>query len=269
MIHKFRTFIQSISLLLLHSSFWPIVGTKAYCVPVLSCPSCALSWFACPVGVLAHFGDWATFPLLALGMLMLIAVLVGRLFCGWICPFGFLQDLLHKVPTKKYRLPDWTGYTKYAVLLGMVILVPLFLGVNSDLFFCNYCPAAAIQVTIPSLLGGGGFSAETALVLGILAAIVVLSIFTKRGFCKMLCPIGAFMAPFNLISFWRVKPPTENCISCRQCDRRCPAGISPFSNISRNRDPNLALDCIACHECQEVCPAKEPKKKKNSNTNDS
>ncbi len=251
----YRRSVQFVSLLLLHSSWGPEV--KWLCNPVLSCHSCVLSWFACPVGVFVHYSAYHTFPWLAGGTVLLLGVLVGRLLCGWNCPFGFLQDLLHKIPSPKFALPNWTGYGRYLVLLVMVFCAPFFLGEETLWSFCRYCPASALQVTVPNLVqnGVGEVSGMLLAKLAVLVIALVAAVVSSRAFCKVLCPIGAILSPLNLITFWKVKVPTQNCAGCGKCDTVCPQNGAPAERIAKGIAPNRSLECVVCHECQTTCPA--------------
>ncbi len=248
-----RRLTQLTSLILLHSSWGP--QAKWFCNPVLSCHSCSLSWFACPVGVFVHYSGYHLFPWLALGTVLLTGVLAGRLFCGWVCPFGFLQDMLHRIPSPKIILPRWTSNIKYIVLAATVGVIPFYLGEETMLSFCRMCPASAIQVTLPYIVtaGPGALNAPITIKLGMLAGILLLASVSSRSFCKTLCPIGAMLAPLNHISILTVKPPEKPCISCRKCDRVCPTGVEPSQRISEGIPANRALDCIVCHECRDKC----------------
>lgn len=252
MIQKQRRWVQSLSLLALHSSWGPEL--KWLCNPVLSCHSCALAYFACPLGIYVHYSAYHTFPLLAAGTVLLLGVLFGRLLCGWVCPFGFLQDLAYKIPFPKYELPKWTSSIKYFVLLFTIFLFPWFLGEATWLSFCRVCPASALQVTVPRLLGGGSFNIGTTIKLAFLGITVLMFLSTERAFCNVLCPMGALLAPLNKLSFWKVKPASGECLACQQCDKRCPTGTSPSTRIDLGIPPSRALDCVLCHECQPVCP---------------
>ena len=248
------------SLLALHSSFWGL-QFKAFCNPVLSCHSCALSWFACPIGVLVHYAGYRVFPLLAAGTLLLAGVLIGRLLCGWVCPFGYLQDLLHKLPTRKLKLPAWTNRIKYVVLVLMVFALPFWLGESTRLSFCRICPAAAIQVTLPAMLRPEGMAIgiETLVKLFLLAGVLILAVFSSRSFCRVLCPIGALLAPANHVSLWAVRTVKGRCISCAACDRVCPTDVQPSERLDRGVDANRHLDCVVCHDCTNGCKVPHPK----------
>ncbi len=82
-------------------------GTKAVCVPVLNCYSCPGALGACPIGSLQAVLGGAShrFPFYVLGLLMLFGVVLGRLVCGLLCPFGLVQELLHKIPSPKLKVP--------------------------------------------------------------------------------------------------------------------------------------------------------------------
>lgn len=251
---KKRRSVQFMSLFLLHSSWGPEV--KWLCNPVLSCHSCVLAWFACPIGVFVHYGGWQLFPYLALGTLLVLGALVGRLLCGWVCPFGLVQDLLYRIPSPKFHMPAWADYIKYLVLGLTVILFPYLYGEETLLSFCRFCPASALQITIPNLINGSmtEVSVMTVAKLAVLALVLILAVLSTRSFCKVLCPIGAIMAPLNYISVWRMKSPTHHCVKCGRCDTVCPQDGGPMARIADGKPSNRAAECIVCHDCQKVCP---------------
>ncbi len=107
------------------------VKARGVCAPTYNCPGCPWSAFGCPMGTSAYQFYLGKFPWFALGGIALIGALTGRLVCGYICPFGFFQDCLHKIPGKKYKHPRWMRYIKYAVLLLLILIFPLFMGLQS------------------------------------------------------------------------------------------------------------------------------------------
>ena len=127
------------------------------CVPGLNCYSCPGAAGACPIGAFqAVVGSSKfSFSYYITGILILLGVLLGRFICGFLCPFGWFQELLHKIPTKKFstkRLKPLT-YLKYVILVVMVFLLPVLV-VNEagmgDPFFCKYlCPQGVLEGAIP------------------------------------------------------------------------------------------------------------------------
>ncbi len=127
---------------------------KGVCVPVLNCYACPLTAFACPIGSLQHsfvllsgrvkgfFSRGLGALLYVAGSLGLVGALVGRMPCGWLCPFGLIQDLLYKVPVPKLRLPRGVRWGRYAFLLGLVVLAPLITGAH---WFSRLCPMGALE----------------------------------------------------------------------------------------------------------------------------
>ena len=190
---------------------------KTVCVPGLNCYSCPAASGACPIGAFqAVVGSSKfSFSYYITGFLILLGVLLGRFICGFLCPFGWFQELLHKIPTKKLstkKLKPLT-YLKYAVLLVMVFLLPAFL-VNDvgmgDPFFCKYlCPQGVLEGAIPLSLANSGIRAALGKLFtwkfSILLSVIVLSVLFYRPFCKWLCPLGAFYALFNRVSLFQMK----------------------------------------------------------------
>lgn len=232
---------------------------KAVCVPGLNCYSCPADSGACPIGAFqAVVGSSKfRFSYYITGTLILLGVLLGRFICGFLCPFGWFQELVHKLPTKKLstrRLRPLT-YLKYAVLLVMVVLLPA-LAVNEvgmgDPFFCKYlCPQGVLEGAIPLSLTNAGIRAALGTLftrkLGILLAVVVLSVVFYRPFCKWLCPLGAFYALLNKVSLFQMQVDPNKCISCGKCAKACQM------DVDITKTPNHT-ECIRCGMCVRACP---------------
>lgn len=217
---------------------------RSVCVPALNCHSCPASVFACPVGILVNFAKLRIFPFIAIGILGLIGIIAGRFVCGWVCPFGLIQDGLNKIPSPKLEVPQRFSYTKYLVLLFLVLLIPLFLPA-SKFTFCYFCPAGTLESAIPWRLMGvsSGDSVGFAIRISILSAIVILAVTASRFFCRFLCPLGAVFSIFNRISLLRMRL-TKPCNNCGLCAKKCPVGIDPVKKMN-------AEECIRCLECTD------------------
>ncbi len=231
------------------------------CVPVLNCWSCPAAAFACPIGTVGQFLGRGLFPFLALGVLVVTGSLVGRLLCGWVCPFGLVQDLMFKVPTRrKFRTPQALWWIKYVLLAVMVVAIPLAFGVDggsdepSGYFFCKWCPAGTLEASVPVnlQLAATGEKAWGDTIVGFLAsvkfwiAMLFLGSFVYyyRPFCKIACPIGAFLGLFNKVSFLDFGKTRSSCRTCGQCSDVCP--MIPDVVVMDN-----PLDCIRCYACAD------------------
>ena len=232
---------------------------KAVCVPGLNCYSCPGAAGACPIGSFqAVVGSSKfRFSYYITGFLILLGVLLGRFICGFLCPFGWLQELLHKIPGKKLstkKLKPLT-YLKYVILLLAVVLLPAIvvndLGMG-DPFFCKYiCPQGVLEGAIPlAAVNEGIRSALGSLFnwkLAILIVVVILSILFYRPFCKWICPLGAFYALMNKVSLLGIKVDEHKCVSCGKCARVCKM------DVDVTKTPNHT-ECIRCGKCITACP---------------
>lgn len=236
--------------------------TKLFCVPVLNCYSCPGALGACPIGSLqaALASGKNRFPFYVLGLLMLFGVMLGRAVCGLLCPFGLVQDLLHKIPSPKLSVPKKIDrparYVKYAVLLVLVVLLPAFAAPEGGIappYFCKYvCPAGTLGGGIPLLLTNPSLRQAAGLLFTwkalALALILAASVVIHRPFCKYLCPLGAFYAVFNRFSLYQMHFDREKCVGCGKCEKACPMNVEVTRNINNP-------ECIRCGMCQSVCPA--------------
>ena len=232
---------------------------KAVCVPGLNCYSCPGAAGACPIGSFqAVVGSSKfRFSYYITGFLILLGVLLGRFICGFLCPFGWLQELLHKIPGKKLstkKLKPLT-YLKYAILLLAVVLLPAIvvndLGMG-DPFFCKYiCPQGVLEGAIPLAAVNEGIRSALGPLFNrkliILIVVVVLSVLFYRPFCKWICPLGAFYALMNKVSLLGIKVDEHKCVSCGKCARVCKM------DVDVTKSPNHT-ECIRCGKCITACP---------------
>ena len=234
---------------------------KNICVPGLNCYSCPGALGSCPIGALqavigsSHFK--AAFYIS--GFLIFIGALIGRFVCGWLCPFGLLQDLLHKIPfpkkIKTFRGDRLLRKLKYVILVVFVILLPMFvvdiMGQGAPYFCKLLCPVGTLEGGIPlvlmneSLRSVLGFLYAWKMVL--LIGIVLLSIVIYRPFCKYICPLGAIYGIFNPISVFRYRVDEDKCVHCGKCAKACKMQVDPVET------PNSS-ECIRCGLCKQVCP---------------
>ncbi|MBA3051645.1 MAG: 4Fe-4S binding protein [Candidatus Omnitrophota bacterium] len=260
--HK-RRIAQILSLFLINGNFKTFLTGGLYegklkniCIPVLNCHSCPFALTACPVGMLQQFlalglRQGFTGFLYILGLIGLPAMFLGRFFCGWLCPFGFFQELIF---VRKFKLsfPPWLKYLKYLFLFGFVLVFPMIFtnkfGIGAPAF-CKYiCPAGTAEAGFWGLWAGfGGFGFVLAGKMAILAAVIFFSVRIWRFFCRV-CPLGLILGFFNKISLLQLRL-NDRCDNCGVCERICPMNIAvPVELISK--------DCIRCGKCVDACPQK-------------
>lgn len=234
---------------------------KNLCLPGMNCYSCPGALGSCPIGAMqAVIGSWNfKFAFYIAGFLMFIGALVGRFVCGWLCPFGLVQDLLHKIPIPK-KIKTFPGdkilrKLKYVILVVFVIIMPMFvvdlLGQGAPYFCKLICPVGTLEGGIPlvilnsALRGAIGWLYKWKVAL--LAVILLVSIIIYRPFCRYLCPLGGIYSVFNPISVFKYRIDEEKCTRCGACTKTCDMGCDPVNN------PN-SPECIRCGKCKQHCP---------------
>lgn len=235
---------------------------KNLCVPGLNCYSCPGALGSCPIGAMqAVIGSWNfRMAFYVAGFLVFVGALMGRFVCGWLCPFGLIQDLLHKIPFVKkintFRGDRLLRKLKYVIFLVFVILLPMFvvdmLGQGAPYFCKLICPAGTLEGGIPLVLLNSAMRATVGWLYTwknvLLVMIIVLSIMIYRPFCKYICPLGAVYSVFNPIAVFRYRVDRESCVHCGACAKVCKMQVDPVKNPN---DP----ECIRCGNCKKVCPA--------------
>ena len=213
---------------------------KTVCVPGLNCYSCPAATGACPIGAFQAVVGSSRFKFsyYITGFLILLGVTLGRFICGFLCPFGWFQDLLHKIPGKKFS----TARLKPLRYLKYIILV----------VFCKYiCPQGVLEGAIPLSIGNAAIRSALGKLFSfkfcILITVIVLSIMFYRPFCKWICPLGAIYSLFNRVSLLNIKIEDSKCVGCNQCTRACKMDIDVC------RTPNHP-ECIRCGACIRACP---------------
>ncbi len=266
-----RNIVQGLAFLLGNANLPGFVNGTIYqgplkrvCLPGLNCYSCPGALGACPIGSLQNglADPFWRIPFYVLGLLSLFGLVLGRFICGWLCPFGWFQELMHKIRSPKLnlakshmRLHKTLLWGKTAMLSGLVIMTPLLLRVLTGYgipAFCTYvCPSGTLMAGIPLLSANEGLRGLAGWLfswkMSVLLAVAVLSVLIFRPFCRYLCPLGAIYGFFNRISLYRISVDPQLCTHCGRCTRQCPMQVPiPY-------DGN-GPECIRCGECAAVCP---------------
>lgn len=234
-------------------------ATKNMCVPFLNCYSCPGAMGACPIGAMqAVFNSIRYgFSFYGVGFVMLLGALTGRWICGHLCPFGFFQDLLYKIPLKKSKGHHRLGFLKYVILIVFVFLIPIFFvneyGIGFPAFCKFICPAGTLGAGIPLVILNPVLRRSIGflfvLKISILVSISLLAIRYFRFFCHTICPLGAILGLFNPISAYGYAFEKEACVSCNRCQKACGLNLKPYENAN-------SVHCVRCGKCKEACPTK-------------
>ncbi len=268
---KFRTAVQLLWTALSNGYAAGFLQGKLYggqlknlCVPGLNCYSCPGALGACPLGALqATLADRNyKFAFYAVGFLLLFGAVLGRFVCGFLCPFGLIQDLIHRIPLPKRwkkrkllpgdRVLKWVKYLLLALFCVLLPLVAVDVVGQGKPWFCAYvCPSGTFLGGIPLVAANEGLRTVLGWLwnwkLGLLIGILLLSLFVYRPFCRYLCPLGAIYGCFNSIAFLRYKKDAGACIDCGACKAACPFDLDP------SKAPN-SMECVRCGRCLDACP---------------
>lgn len=265
-----RKWVQAIFLLVTNGSWsFPFTRSiyqgplKVVCSPGLNCYSCPASTTYCPLGSLQQLfagirlaleNGQMFFGLYVVGTIGAIGGFVGRMVCGWVCPFGLIQELLHKIPSPKFNVPRVLRFIKYGVLALLVIILPLFavdqFGLGSP-WFCKYlCPAGTLEAGLPMLALQPSLRQTIGPLfynkLFFMFVFILWSIPASRPFCRTTCPLGAFYALFSKVKLVKLHLDTSKCTQCKACHSVCPMGVK------FNESPD-DMECISCLSCTKAC----------------
>jgi len=230
-----RHIVQSLVLVLL------LYSLASYSFPI------ALLWRLDPLLAFsaALSGAVLPIPFLVLAVAMLLAsVALGRAFCGWICPLGFVQDLTSHGRRKNW-MPEGLRYVKYALLLGGLLL-PIFAGWS---FLEWITPISVLPRGLSPIWGPYDQALLAAFVL--LFILVFSAVTEKRAWCRYACPLGALLSLPSAIKAVGIEIDQEKCIRCKRCERVCTMGII---DIDRQGGLRWDSECIACLACRDICP---------------
>lgn len=231
---------------------------KNVCTPGLNCYSCPGASGSCPLGALQNSLSSTEHgsAYYMVGIILLYGIIFGRFICGWLCPFGLIQELCHKVKTPKVKKNAFTrvlSFLKYVILVFFVVVIPVAYAFREFPLpaFCKYiCPAGTLEGAL-GLLSNEINSGELARLgplftwkFALLVSFIVGSVFIFRFFCRFFCPLGALYGLFNRFSMLGVKLDRSKCIDCGKCLTTCQMDIHHVGDH----------ECISCGDCVSVCP---------------
>ena len=224
---------------------------KGICAPGINCYSCPGAVTSCPLGSLQAglLSSKYKLPYFILGTIILMGLFLGRFICGFLCPFGLLQELIYKLPLPKLRKNRATrilSYLKYVILIFFVIAIPL---IKLAPGFCKYiCPAGTLEAGLPLLITNGPLRAMIGFLFSwkffILSLVLLLCMVCYRLFCRFICPLGAIYSFFSPVAIVGVKVDADKCSACGRCVNTCKMDIRKVGD----------RECISCGDCISNCP---------------
>ena len=226
-------------------------------LPVLSCPynldqgvSAGCYWFSHLDALLES--DMEEILWFA-GSFSVCALVFGRLLCGFVCPLGFVQDVMHELRQALHTEGVALNEKLYAVLRFIKwIMLLVFLGIGLiGGSFCDFCPAIALSPAMAGFKTGIYFSGF------MMVAVLVSGFFKRRCFCNI-CPMGYLLGLPHKVSLARLKKNAVACTECGACYEACPMGIKSIFTVREGKN-ELSIDvttadCIFCGECIRRCP---------------
>ncbi|MDO9325612.1 MAG: 4Fe-4S binding protein [Methanoregula sp.] len=157
-----------------------------------------------------------------------VTLIVGRTFCGSICPVGSLQELAYAIPLTKITI-------RHTIFLELIRLVIFIATVLAAVFLIDTMEYTGLYDL---------FSLTLSAVFVIAAALILVSVFLYRPVCRILCPFGVLFSLLGEFSVFRLQR-TESCIGCKKCEKACP------SNTAGKLDSKG--ECYLCGRCTETC----------------
>ena len=219
-------------------------GTRLFDIVVLSDPLAALEQTLATRHTHAEL-------LWGAALLTAVAVVLGPVFCGWVCPLGFVldlnDDLRRRLRGWGVQLPEWRA-PKSARFVA--------LGLAAGLSFTLGWPVFQTVSPINFLAWGALFEPARRLLV-VVAAVALVEYFAPRLWCRRLCPLGALYSLLGRFALLRVRLDPRSAVRtpCRQCTTQCPLGIRVVEDYSlRQRVSVDHPDCTRCGNCLEVCP---------------
>lgn len=199
------------------------------------------SFCLCILGFIERFILKWDFYLTTKLIIILLALVLGRVFCGWMCPFGLVFDITYKIRLKVSKLrflptvPEKI-HKKLIYLKYIILLLTLFLTYKLTIYaFCEVCPLG----TLTNFYG-------TVISIILLVFFIIMGFIYPMFFCRYFCPIGALLGIFSLKPVFKLKLDKDKCVNCKLCEKKCPVQIELTKKIPQ-------YECIRCFECKSAC----------------
>jgi len=179
-----------------------------------------------------------------------LALLMGRVFCSWMCPIEFLSLLTDKIlglipkwgKDLKYR-KDLVRFAKYTLWFALVAELMVTMIIGYPMFVWWSPPGLVGRETMFYV-----FYKHITIEAVIVVVVLLMNLITRRMFCRYFCPLGALLALIGKKRQLVIEYNASKCVGCKICDKRCPMGIKPSVGESQT------VYCWNCAECVDACP---------------
>ncbi len=202
-----------------------------------------------PLAVVGQIFAGLTFytPFILTALIPVVLTLIfGRFFCGWICPATFIYELNTNLSAWLRRAGLKTGNRRFDQRVKYLVLVVglLLSAISGSVLVAGVYPPAIVGREIYYAIALGGFGAGSIFFVGTLLFDLLVA---RRGFCRYLCPGGALYSLLGRFRIFRIQRIVENCNDCAKCNAICEFGLDPL------RD-GFGQECNNCTACIAICP---------------
>jgi len=204
-------------------------------------------------------------PLLWALVTVVLTIIFGRFFCGWICPFGSLHHFVgflgkcHKsaadmIELNKYRKAQGIKYCILVVFLFMAAFPSLAASLQTGLLDPISFVTRSFNLVLVAMADRTAYVTSSTprfyegawLIFALFLAAVLLNLWIPRFYCRFVCPLGALFGVINRFALWRIGKNDNRCVNCRLCERHCEGGCEPAGTIRTS-------ECVLCFNCLDEC----------------